>query len=794
MKKRAFCILLATVMVFSLLPLTVLADSYPSFILGEEILVELDVDESVWYRFTPEETWRYYIESYNASEVDPLCIVYDSEMTPIMSDDDSAGNHNFKVNVELNAGETYYFEFQEYGNVNAGTYNVKASIVVPDSISLSENEYTSYIGGKLKLEVTFDPYYLSVPLVWSSSDDSVATVDENGNVQFVGEGVATITATAKGGAEDSCVVTVKYSEPISLGEVKTVTMDGTLEERQVIAAYRFVPEVSGYYEVYSYDIQPSGEGSPDPRLWLYGDDMDYELDYNDDSGEENNFALQHRLEEGKTYFYLIDPYDPAAIGSFKVTIFKNAAPTSIKIDVDDLTLNQGDYFSLYSTQYPEGCAIEKVVWSSSDETVFSINSENGSGYAVGPGTATITVTNESGLSDTCIITVKPAVVLSFDTVFTVEKASDDSESKTRFKFVPEVSGVYRFESFNIVGESVDPSISLRNTHDTLRYNDNNDVDANFILDHEMIADQIYYIDIDLNTDSKGSADFKVTKLDESKFPELTPYTDIEVTNTYGGAFSYFSFTPTISGYYTFLSSLPEGSSLDPRCLLLNADWETQNGNDDSGEGSNYYFEEQLIAGETYYFKTFLYDSTDIGTHSFRVELLNGLNIEANIIEDVEFSKDETATVGAVFNIQNATEVGEPRLFLVNYGIYEHFSNLSFESEDSYTADFDFTKAEFVDGENSKTFVFGVPVDDVWYYTNEFTVTYNDDSSEYSLGDVDADGDVDQMDYLFVKRAYFDTYTLSEDQILRADVDADGDVDQMDYLYIKRAYFGTYTIG
>ena len=46
-------------------------------------------------------------------------------------------------------------------------------------------------------------------VTWSSSNTSVATVDENGVVTAVTEGTATITATAPNGVEASCTVTVK---------------------------------------------------------------------------------------------------------------------------------------------------------------------------------------------------------------------------------------------------------------------------------------------------------------------------------------------------------------------------------------------------------------------------------------------------------------------------------------------------------------------------------------------------------------------------------------------------------
>ncbi|MBQ8896464.1 MAG: discoidin domain-containing protein [Clostridia bacterium] len=66
--------------------------------------------------------------------------------------------------------------------------------------------------------------------------------------------------------------------------------------------------------------------------------------------------------------------------------------------------------------------------------------------------------------------------------------------------------------------------------------------------------------------------------------------------------------------------------------------------------------------------------------------------------------------------------------------------------------------------------------------------------EYTLGDVNDDGKIDQYDYILVKRHYFETRILSEDEALRADVNKDNKVDQYDYILIARHYFGTFVIG
>ncbi len=81
----------------------------------------------------------------------------------------------------------------------------------------------------------------------------------------------------------------------------------------------------------------------------------------------------------------------------------------------------------------------------------------------------------------------------------------------------------------------------------------------------------------------------------------------------------------------------------------------------------------------------------------------------------------------------------------------------------------------------------------WDFGCDAAVRWNTYIERGILGDVEGDGDVDQIDYLYVKRAYFGTYMLSTSSQKRADVDKNGTVDQMDYMLIKRAYFGTYDL-
>lgn len=90
-------------------------------------------------------------------------------------------------------------------------------IAIPaTSIKLDADSKTISVGDKAKLTATVTPADSTDKVVWKSSAEKVATVDENGNITALAVGTAKITATA-GTVSATCTVTV---EAVKVTEVK----------------------------------------------------------------------------------------------------------------------------------------------------------------------------------------------------------------------------------------------------------------------------------------------------------------------------------------------------------------------------------------------------------------------------------------------------------------------------------------------------------------------------------------------------------------------------------------------
>ena len=147
----------------------------------------------------------------------------------------------------INGGETDVYATSADGSVKSGTIHV----IVPEpirieAIELGEVRTDLVIGEVEQVKATISPADAEDrTLTWSSSDTTVATVDEEGNVAAVGGGTATIKATSSNGVETSFDVNV----------------DGTKTLMNVKTTHRRDDDVN-IGDEWGYDIEIDGEWAP----------------------------------------------------------------------------------------------------------------------------------------------------------------------------------------------------------------------------------------------------------------------------------------------------------------------------------------------------------------------------------------------------------------------------------------------------------------------------------------------------------------------------------------------------
>jgi len=80
-------------------------------------------------------------------------------------------------------------------------------------VALSDSKISLAPGTTWKLKANIDPQTASIKdIIWTSSNEKVAKVDENGIVTAIGKGTAKITATAADGSKAKAIATVKVEK------------------------------------------------------------------------------------------------------------------------------------------------------------------------------------------------------------------------------------------------------------------------------------------------------------------------------------------------------------------------------------------------------------------------------------------------------------------------------------------------------------------------------------------------------------------------------------------------------
>ena len=171
----------------------------------------------------------------------------------------NTGNTTNYTTLQYNSGSP---RFAVYGGAqkNVVIYK-KVADVSATAIALNATTWTAEQYKSTKLTATLTPAEATTEVVWTSSDENVATV-VNGKVTAVGVGTATITATAGVGVEATCAVTVTAPTILTCDSAKILALS-VGANNEVVANGKFV--VRGYVTEVAYAYSAS---SGNLSVWL----------------------------------------------------------------------------------------------------------------------------------------------------------------------------------------------------------------------------------------------------------------------------------------------------------------------------------------------------------------------------------------------------------------------------------------------------------------------------------------------------------------------------------------------
>ena len=294
----------------------------------------------------------------------------------------------------------YYSRTRTYGRYNTRGVSVTLPKVKVSKLTLNRTSVSlTKKGQTYQLKATASPSNATTKSVtWKSSNTKVVTVNSAGRLTAVGNGSATITATAKDGSKKkvTCKVTVKIPTVVKVSRVSLNKNDLALTSK-------------GQSYQLSASVAPSNASNKSVK-WTSG---------NPKVATVSSSGKVTAVANGNTTITATaaDGSGKKDICAVTVNIPKPADPTptptpsvvkvsSVSLNPSSLSLTKkGQTAQLSASVSPSNATNKSINWSSSNNNVATVS--NGVVTAVGNGSATITATaaDGSGKRASCSVTV-----------------------------------------------------------------------------------------------------------------------------------------------------------------------------------------------------------------------------------------------------------------------------------------------------------------------------------------------------------------------------------------------------
>lgn len=233
-------------------------------------------------------------------------------------------------------------------------------------------------------------------LVWKSSNEKVATVDETGLVTAVGAGSADITVSV-GELSSVCTVTVEVpAEGVSVPETLELSTNGDNTTAKLDA--KATPEDATGITI-TYESSDENVVTVDAAglVTAVG------------NGEADIITTLTQTSETATgETATIETASKSVVLTGMTHVVVTTAVESVTFDDTEGILTIGNSYMIQATVSPEDASDKNLTWTSSDTNIATVD-ESGNVSAEDIGSATITATSSNGVSANYQLTVKNIV-------------------------------------------------------------------------------------------------------------------------------------------------------------------------------------------------------------------------------------------------------------------------------------------------------------------------------------------------------------------------------------------------
>ncbi len=259
-----------------------------------------------------------------------------------------------------------------------------------EDLELDVSTLSLTVGSSRKVNVTLSEGLKDAKLVWKSSDESIATVDSDGNIKALKEGEVTITVSTEDGKySKSITVTVRPASDVSVIKVtisgakevevgKTIKLTATVTPKN--ATNKKVTWKSSNRNVATVDSNGNVTGKKAGTVTI--------TVTTEDGGKTASYTVTVKEAEQQA--------DQPVVKEVKVT--------KIEVTTDKKSIVVGETAKVTAKVTPDEASNKAYTWSSSDNNIATVDA-NGVATAKKAGTVTITATASDGSKVTGSVTI-----------------------------------------------------------------------------------------------------------------------------------------------------------------------------------------------------------------------------------------------------------------------------------------------------------------------------------------------------------------------------------------------------